>query len=136
MVNMKSSICFSSGWLIQCGTTVATGIGLRYSESHRPRVRSSPALPARGRGLVDGDAAAFDADIAAGGEVAQDTIDHLARGADARRDVLLRELLGNHQLAVTLHREVEQGARDAPVYVQHGEVAHAAVQPARDAVQV
>src|ERR671915_1817681 len=115
MVNMKSSIFFSSGWLIQCGTTVATGIGLRYSESHRPRVRSSPALPARGRGLVDGDAAAFDADIAAGGEVAQDAVDHLARGADARRDVLLREPLRDDELAVSLHRELEQDARHAPV---------------------
>src|ERR671914_784573 len=55
------------------------------------------SLPASGRSLVDGDATVFDADVAAGGEIAQHAVDHLARGADARRDVLLRELLGDHE---------------------------------------
>src|SRR6185436_2502521 len=81
-------------------------------------------LPARGRRLVDGDAAGLDRDVAAGGEVAQDAVDHLARGADARRDVLLRQLLRDHQLAALLDRELEQDARHAPVDVEHRQAAH------------
>ena len=45
-------------------------------------------------------------------------------------------LLGDHQLAVLLDRELEQDARHAPVDVEHREAAHVLVQAARDVDQV
>ena len=50
-------------------------------------------LPPRRRRLLDRDAAGFDLDVAAGRQIAEYAVDHLARCAHAVRHILLRELL-------------------------------------------
>src|SRR5919201_1510009 len=75
---------------------------------HYPLVINSPRefgartglLPARRRLAHDHQAPVLLADVAAGGEVGEDAADHLARGAHARGDVLVRERLVDHQAAV------------------------------------
>src|SRR5688572_28013447 len=91
----------------------------RAVERLRPLQRPPRRSPACRRFLVDGDEAVLDGDVAARAQVAEDAAHHVARGANALGDLLLRDLVGDVQLAVfLLHGEVEQQARHAPVHVE------------------
>src|SRR3954468_15680011 len=85
--------------------------GRRDGALYRRLVTNSPrVLPARRRLADDDQAAVFLADVAAGREVGKDAADHLARGADARGDVAVRERLVDAQAPPPRLRGGEQPA--------------------------
>src|SRR5712691_10565400 len=60
--------------------------------------------PVGGQFLVNRDVLGVDGDVAAGGEVLDDAAHHLARAADPRGDIVLREAFGDDAFAVLLDR--------------------------------
>jgi hypothetical protein len=66
-------------------------------------------------------------DVTAQLQILHHAADHLARGADHLRDVLLGQPLGHHLLAIDVFGHVEQQAGDAAVDVEQRQAADLAV---------
>src|SRR5688572_10284826 len=80
--------------------------------------------PVRRRLPVDHDPVGLDGDVSALNQVLEDAAHHLARAADAARDLGLGELLGDVLHAVLRDRALQQQACHAPVGVHEREAAH------------
>src|SRR5689334_15934323 len=75
-------------------------------------------------------------DVAAGGEFLDDAAYHLARGADSRGDVVLREALANHASAALLDRVFVDKSGEPSVDILQGEVKNLAGEAAHLADQL
>src|SRR4029453_10117296 len=80
--------------------------------------------PVRRELLQDLYAFRVDRNIAAGGEIANDAAHHLARTADARRDIALREPFGDDALSVVLDCVLLHETNEPSVDVLQREVAY------------
>src|SRR5258706_10529733 len=90
------------------------------------RSNGRPAIsPFRRRFFIYGDHPAFDRNIAAGDEVAEYAAHHVARRADPLRDLLLRDLVGNDELAVLFDGHLQEKTGDPPIDVEQGQGLHA-----------
>src|SRR5260221_583224 len=74
--------------------------------------------------LVNGNLLGVDRDVAAGAEVLDDAIHHLARAADSRGDILLRQAFGHHPRPVAFDRVLVEELGETAVDVLQGPVAH------------
>src|SRR5712691_3349231 len=85
--------------------------------------REAPrASPMRREFLVDRDLLGVDRNVAAGGEVLDDAVHHLARAADTRGDIVLGQALGHYPGALLLDRVLVDELGEAAVDVLQGQV--------------
>src|SRR5258706_232288 len=80
------------------------------------------ASPMRGELLVNRDLLGVDRNVAAGGEVLDDAVHHLARAADSRGDIVLGQALGHYARALLLDRVLVDEFGEATVDVLQGQV--------------
>src|SRR3569623_836378 len=90
----------------------------------RPVTSGVPRSIPRRQAGVDDDVFLFHVDVAAGGKILEDARYHFARSADAVGDVLLSELVLDHQAVALRRRHAEQGLGDAAVDVEQREALH------------
>src|SRR4029077_20855306 len=85
--------------------------------------RTPPALsPVRRQLLVNRNLPGVDRTVAAGAEVLDDAVHHLARAADSRGDVVLGEALGHHAHALLLDRVLFDELGEPAVDILEGQV--------------
>src|SRR2546427_5314356 len=103
------------------------GQGRNYLAAYaRNNYDPDPEFLPVGRELaVHDDLLRLDRDVAAGGEVAQDAAHHLARAADARRDLRLGETVRDDAAAAALDGAFLEILHQAAVDVLQREVHHA-----------